>query len=62
MAVDKTAIFLRFRRAYMKDFLRLIISTFIFTILIILFFRPYMIEAEKKMERFQEIHKLYGYD
>lgn len=46
----------------MKDFLRLIISTFIFTILIILFFRPYMIEAEKKMERFQEIHKLYGYD
>lgn len=46
----------------MKNFLKLMIIALCFTILIILFFRPYMIEAEKKMERFQEIHKLYGYD
>ena len=46
----------------MKDLAKLIIGTVLVTILIILFFRPYIIEAERKIERFEEIHKLIGYD
>ena len=46
----------------MKDLAKLIIGTVLVTILIILFFRPYMIEAERKIEKFEEIHRLVGYD
>jgi hypothetical protein len=62
MAVDKTAIFLRYGERYMRDLIKIIIGALLVTVLMILFFRPYIIEANRKVKRFEEIYRLVGYD